>query len=435
MPTNGELVPACGTIELVGLRGRKPTVRRSHHNAGWCSANVPCSGPRGPRPPRKGCSTSCSTASHVRCSSSRPGRQASHGTAGGHAIPRGRADGNALGAGRPPAARSHRGRGQDREARRAAMVHVRLAAKNRHGGRRMCVRRSSRAGPRVRGVHADRRKPGSGKGRCVVVEGTGEQVFTIPPPAWRAQRPRLAATRRTRDARRRPFRRAARRRPQRGRGVRSGRRRSGREGHARLVATGVTGPRSGRKPLPRTGGALPVWNASALTFWWPGRFRQADGIDLFVDTRRGLMHSDVGQLLDGTTRKRSGPTRRPTARRGSAGARAESAGGRQPRCRPARRVVNLYPVCYWVAEGEPGRSRRAKTWLRRGNCPPGQPMASRRLRFQGRRATGDPARFTVPACPARPVRQTALAWPGTNRLSGPPAKATPARPPAASMPS
>jgi len=49
------------------------------------------------------------------------------------------------------------------------------------------------------------------------------------------------------------------------------------------------------KSFPQINGALPVWNVGALTFWWPGHFRTSGAIDLFVNTRRRLMHSDVGQ--------------------------------------------------------------------------------------------------------------------------------------------
>ena len=43
--TNGELVPACGTIELIAAAGEKAEVRQSYQNAAWCVAELPCIGP------------------------------------------------------------------------------------------------------------------------------------------------------------------------------------------------------------------------------------------------------------------------------------------------------------------------------------------------------------------------------------------------------
>jgi hypothetical protein len=43
--TDGELVPSCGQIELVSVRGATPAVRWSHDEAAWCVANVACLGP------------------------------------------------------------------------------------------------------------------------------------------------------------------------------------------------------------------------------------------------------------------------------------------------------------------------------------------------------------------------------------------------------
>ena len=40
--TNGGMVPACGTIELVGGQGKTPAVRQSHQNAAWCLVDLPC---------------------------------------------------------------------------------------------------------------------------------------------------------------------------------------------------------------------------------------------------------------------------------------------------------------------------------------------------------------------------------------------------------
>jgi hypothetical protein len=72
-------------------------------------------------------------------------------------------------------------------------------------------------------------------------------------------------------------------------------------GRALLIAYRFDGSRLWQTRFDQTPGALPVWNVGALTFWWPGSFRTKGQTDLFVQTRRGLMHSDIGQLLDGRT--------------------------------------------------------------------------------------------------------------------------------------
>ncbi|PYL01692.1 MAG: hypothetical protein DME19_00815 [Verrucomicrobia bacterium] len=72
-------------------------------------------------------------------------------------------------------------------------------------------------------------------------------------------------------------------------------------GRALLIAYRYDGSRLWQTRFNQTPGALPMWNVGALTFWWPGSFRARDRTDLFVQTRQGLMHSDVGQLLDGRT--------------------------------------------------------------------------------------------------------------------------------------
>ncbi|MGO8745320.1 MAG: FG-GAP-like repeat-containing protein [Thermoguttaceae bacterium] len=383
--TNGELVPGCGTIELVGFRGLKPAVRQSYQNAAWCLADVPCFGP-----------TWSTTASqgmqHVLLrgktrpvffvktweadESRRVTLSAMHYRAdrqietlwklenfpdGTEAVA---LDGNTD---LPDA---------------AAMVRVRLAANETlavagHNVRPRIVANQPLGAEVSMPIVA---KLGAGQGRRVVVEGPGEQVFAIAPPRARGERPRLVWQR-----------------P--GRGMRDGSRAVGllaadlngdgvcevvaadraREGHARLVAYRGDGTTLWEKAFPRTDGALPAWNRGALTFWWPGHFRQADAIDLFVNTRRGLMHSDVGHLLDGRNAKTlwtHDKAELPGAFRwGYAGIPLAVA---DLHANHLDELVCLYPVCYWTAEGRTGRITAGKELASRRELPAwaayGEPM-------------------------------------------------------------
>jgi outer membrane protein assembly factor BamB len=127
-------------------------------------------------------------------------------------------------------------------------------------------------------------------------------------------------------------------------------------GHARLVAYRGDGTTLWQKVFPHTPGAPPVWNVGALTFWWPGGFRQGDAIDLLVGTRRGLMHSDVGQLIDGrqahtvwTQAKAIVPDQFHWGWAGAPlGTVDVDADGRTE-------IVCLHPVCFWIANGQDGK--------------------------------------------------------------------------------
>lgn len=114
-----------------------------------------------------------------------------------------------------------------------------------------------------------------------------------------------------------------------------------------------------RKEFDQTPGALPAWNVAALTFWWPGRFRKPDVIDLLVSTRRGLMHSDVGELVDG--RRASTLWKHEKAvvpGQFSWGWGGIPVGVVDIDADRRDDVVCLYPVCFWIASGHDGMIRR-----------------------------------------------------------------------------
>jgi hypothetical protein len=191
---------------------------------------------------------------------------------------------------------------------------------------------------------------------AVVVEGAGRNVFAITPPLADADMPRVKWR-------------------QPGRGMADGSRATGvlagdldgdggceivladqaPQGHAVLVAVEGDGRVMWRHAFDRIAGDPPVWNKSALTFWWPGYFRDDNRVDLLVNVRRGLMHSDIGQLLDG----RDGSTvwtKKNAAFKdvfhwsygGIPLAMADLTGDKLDE------IVSLYPVCFWWADGRTG---------------------------------------------------------------------------------
>jgi hypothetical protein len=390
--TSGELVPASGTIELIGFEGQKPAVRQSCQNAGWCLADLPCFGPtwsttasqgmqhvlvRGKTRPTFFVKTWEPTESRrialsaMRCRADLRTEtlwKLENLPDASEAIV---LDGNAKTSGVSETLEVS-----------AAMVRVRLAANETaavagHNVRPRIVENGPLgievSMPIVAQVRA-------GQGRCVVVEGPGQQVFAVAPPRQRAERPQLLWQR-----------------P--GRGMRDGSRAVGllaadldgdgacevvaadraREGHARLVAYRGDGTALWEKAFPQTDGASPSWNVGALTFWWPGRFRQTDAIDLFVNTRRGLMHSDVGHLVDGrnatTIWTRDKAELAGEFRWGYAGIPLAAVDVNADRL---DELVSLYPVCFWIAEGRTGRITAGKELASRRQLPAwaayGEPM-------------------------------------------------------------
>jgi hypothetical protein len=127
-------------------------------------------------------------------------------------------------------------------------------------------------------------------------------------------------------------------------------------GRALLVAYRHDGSRLWATRWGQTPGATPTWNVGALTFWWPGCFRAPGRTDLFVNTRRGLMHSDVGHLVDGRTGAIVWTQDRAIVpgrfRWGFAGIPPGVADldGDGP-----EELISLYPVCFWVADGRTGK--------------------------------------------------------------------------------
>lgn len=150
-------------------------------------------------------------------------------------------------------------------------------------------------------------------------------------------------------------------------------------GRALLVAYRHDGSRLWQSRFDQTPGAVPVWNTGALTFWWPGSFRAQGQTDLFVNTRRGLMHSDVGQLVDG----RSGAILWRQEKAIIAGQFNWGYAGIPPGIADLAgqgrdELISLYPVCFWVADGRTGRLERGVELAGRKRLPAwaayGEPM-------------------------------------------------------------
>ena len=223
----------------------------------------------------------------------------------------------------------------------------------------------------------------------VVVEGAAEQIVAIEPPA--AVVPHGAQGGSPRVVWRRP-----------GRGMGDGSRWLGPlaadldgdggnevvvagqdgSGRARLIAYRFDGSRLWETRFDQTPGALPVWNVGALTFWWPGSFRIRGQTDLFVQTRRGLMHSDIGQLLDGRTGailwRQEKAILKDQFTWGYAGI---PPGVADLDGNGLDELISLYPVCFWVADGRTGQLTRGLELASRKHLPAwaayGEPMIHR----------------------------------------------------------
>jgi hypothetical protein len=216
-------------------------------------------------------------------------------------------------------------------------------------------------------------RPAPGEPMLVVAEGAAEQLFAIRPPARppRSSDPAPAADPAPAILWQRP-----------GRGSGDGTLEAGPvaadvdgdrtlevlaaghtpSGAAALTAYGAGGATRWRRVFEHVPGARPVHNQGALTFFWPGRFRSAEAADIFLNTRRGLMHSDVGHLLAGRTGEpvwtRQHADLPGEFHWGYAGTTLAVADldGRDGR----DELVNLYPVCFWLAAGATGELIRGR---------------------------------------------------------------------------
>jgi len=151
------------------------------------------------------------------------------------------------------------------------------------------------------------------------------------------------------------------------------------QGHAVLRAYAGDGTTMWERPFPQIPGALPVWNVGALTCWWPGHLRATDTTDLFVNTRRGLMHSDIGNLLQGTDGalvwQRDKASLPDVFRWGYAGAPVAI---RDVQADPRDELICIHPVCFWIADGSSGELLTGQDLASRKSLPAwaayGEPM-------------------------------------------------------------
>ncbi|MHC4176439.1 MAG: FG-GAP repeat domain-containing protein, partial [Planctomycetota bacterium] len=383
--TNGVLVHTCGRIELMGLAGREPSVRWSRENASWCTADLPRLG-------RTWSTTASRGMQHVLlCEGGSPVFfvKTWHDDSSKAVVlsavqrRRGPRPETVWEIGELPAATDVvAGEPTGDESRTAALVRVRLAANMTADltGRNVRPRLvdSKPLGMNVSMPIAARLR--REEDISVIAEGPGEQVFAIRPPRGRAKVPQLRWQR-----------------P--GRGMHDGSRAVGllavdldgdggceviaghraKAGHAILAAYRNDGTTLWRKAFDQIPGAPPVWNVGALTFWWPGRFRRPEAIDLLVNTRRGLMHSDVGQLIDGreattlwTRDKAAVPGEFSWGWAGTPLAVVDLDGDRRDE------LVCLHPVCFWIADGRDGKIMVGRDLASRKSLPAwaayGEPM-------------------------------------------------------------
>ncbi len=149
-------------------------------------------------------------------------------------------------------------------------------------------------------------------------------------------------------------------------------------GHAVLTACRGDGSPMWKHEFPQTPGGPVVWNIAALTYWWPGCFREVGKTDLFVNTRRGPMHSDLGHLVDG----RTGDVVWTQLKAAKGGIQWGYAGiplaVADINTDGLDELVNLYPVAFWTADGRDGNLIAIKDLSSRTDLPAwaayGEPM-------------------------------------------------------------
>ena len=71
-----------------------------------------------------------------------------------------------------------------------------------------------------------------------------------------------------------------------------------REGHSRLVASGLDGRERWHYDFPGFNGRAPVWNECGTTIWAVGHFTDPESLDIMVSNRRSIMHSDETVVLN-----------------------------------------------------------------------------------------------------------------------------------------
>jgi hypothetical protein len=386
--SNGVLVLACGQIELIAIENQMPTIRWSQQDAGWCTADLPHLGETWSTTASQGMrhvllsTTGETTNVGLVCNLSGQDAILSHDERPVFLVAA-RDDGGSrtvsLSAKRTsadnhlesiweiegiPAEMNAVSLEWSDEGEAKAMVRVRLAAGINADLMGWSVRPRIQEN-RVLGIDvsmpiAARLRPGEVV--SVIAEGPGREVFAIAPPTEGTNAPDLRWQR-----------------P--GRGMRDGSRALGvlaadldgdggceviaadqaKAGHAVLVAYRGDGKPMWRKEFGQIPGALPTWNVGALTFWWPGRFREPDVLDLVVSTRRGLMHSDAGELVDG----RSAATiwkheKAVVPGQFSWGWGGIPLAGTDVDADQRDDLVCLYPVCFWVANGHDGQIKVGK---------------------------------------------------------------------------
>ncbi len=208
--------------------------------------------------------------------------------------------------------------------------------------------------PVLSGPVAGRLKPDGPM--IVAVEGAGPSIITLSPPTHKESSPHVHWQRA-------------------GRGMSNGGHTIGPviadllgDGHAEVLMADHDAIGQGRVLAVRDDGSLlwqhlfvginglpPVGNTCALSYFWPGHFRGQDHLDVFVNTRRGPMHSDVGQLLDGrdghlvwTKQAADAPGVFHWGYAGTVTAVVDmNDDGFDD-------LISLFPVCFWIADGRTG---------------------------------------------------------------------------------
>lgn len=382
--SDGLFVPSCGLIELVALKGGQPRTVWTRKDAGWVTADLLAFGPMWS-------TTACDGMKHVLTAGSDAVRPAfatwSSGESGGRSrmLSLLRADED----GRIQTLWDCAGWPEDAEAVAMGPIGADGAA-----GMLLCLRLGLGVVARIDGHRTQPRlvkdeplsspismpvaaRLAPGGPMAIVVEAAGGQVLAMQPQPdgsahilW--QRP--------------------------GRGMTDGSRAVGPlaadldgdggnevivadrapRGHAVLVAYRSDGSPLWKREFPTTPGGPVFWNTGALTYWWPGCFREPGKTDLFVNTRRGPMHSDLGHLLDGRTgdvvwtQLKAVKDGIQWGYSGIPLATADiNANGRDE-------LVNLYPVAFWTADGRDGKLIAIKDLSSRKDLPAwaayGEPM-------------------------------------------------------------